>query len=259
MALSASIRRIDFASARPHNRDVPTFALYLKRLYFTVFFALGACASGNKEAWPEPQDQMAGFSKITPVAARKPSAIASGNLPSSCFDPKNPLGLADDAWLVVLLAHVDPGYAVERSPVKILMQTDWVKRVSSDGSARPLARDPKEDYLIRSAGLELKSFYTVKMPGEQGSRYDNAGSLPLDLSVLQPGEAAEIVAEVLREQPDGNTERLGTLRISADAIKSALAANKTGFLVTERLPLKYRGLASIQSSVHCPASHGVRD
>jgi len=186
---------------------------------------------------------------ITPVAARYPSSAKDGK--ATCFDTQGVLGLAQNASISVSLVHADAGYATEAGPTELFLETTWVARGQSNAHLRTLASKDGDQKL--SPTLKFENFYTLEMPSVIATSYTLNDSLREQLDI-QSFEDAQLKVDVVQKLSRGASETLGSLYLSGETLKKHLSRHKTGFVVSESLPLKYRGLASIETSIYCSAS-----
>jgi hypothetical protein len=210
---------------------------------------LSACVSSQHEPWPDAQDQMAGFARSMAAAKRYPAEASGKRGSSSCYDAKDRFGFSKNARLSFVLENVDVAYASEYGSSEIFLQTDLVAKSRDDSSARSLAAESAQ--AVSAESVRLDTHYTTKMPNSVAVYWNDMGFVKASLETrLKPTETAHIRVDVMRKLSSG-AERLGTLWVPLDGFKSAFSKNPKGVVFRESAPLKYRGLASIETAVLC--------
>lgn len=222
----------------------------LKRFSMLVLFALGACAT-KQDPWPDAQDQMAGFAQISSSQVRRPGSTQNSTTPV-CFDASTTSGLASTATLELELSHADVAYAAEDGS-KVEIGLDGTLRSFSKVEPKAEGGYTRNGAMVDSLGssdtVVIDTFQTVNMPRSIDLRLSGLALNELLQKTAHP-QQAELVVSVHRKD-QGRPQNLGRLVILVGDLRQTLEKNATGFASEEKIPLKYRGLASIKNSVSC--------
>jgi hypothetical protein len=222
----------------------------LKCSSLLAVLALGACAT-KQDPWPDAQDQMAGFALIASPQARRPGSTQN-SAAASCFDSKTASGLAPTATLELELSHADVAYAAEDGS-KVEIGLDGSLRSFSQVDAKAEGGFARNGAMVDSLGssdtVVIDTYQTVSMPRTIDLRLSGLALNELLEKTPYP-KHAELVVSVQRKG-QGRPQNLGRLVLSVGDLRATLEKNATGFKAEEKIPLKYRGLASIRNSVSC--------
>ncbi len=223
---------------------------YLKRSSLFALLALSACAT-KQDPWPDAQDQMAGFAKIHSLQTRRPGSTGK-SAAAICFDSKTASGLAPTATLELELSHADVAYAAEDGS-KVELGLDGSLRSFSQVEAKAEGGFSRNGAMVDSLGssdsVVIDTYQTVSMPRTIDLRLSGLALNELLEKTAHP-KHAELVVSVQRKD-QGRPQNLGRLVVSVGALRDTLEKNASGFRSEEKIPLKYRGLASIKNSVSC--------
>jgi hypothetical protein len=194
---------------------------------------------------------MAGFAQISSPQTRRPGSTAKSSA-AICFDSKTASGLAPTATLELELTHADVAYAAEDGS-KVEIGLDGSLRSFSQVDAKAEGGFARNGAMVDSLGssdsVVIDTYQTVSMPRAIDLRLSGLALNELLAKTAHP-KHAELVVSVQRKD-QGRPQNLGRLVVSVGDLRDTLEKNATGFKSEEKIPLKYRGLASIKNSVSC--------